>query len=102
LRIFDLETITHYGLRVTIHPMQVAVKLFGPAAQRVGAREVRVTLEGERATCQALRAALARAAPALGEILPMSRFAVNQEFAGDDDLVSGGDEVALIAMVSGG
>ena len=82
--------------------MQVVVKLFGPAAQRVGAREVRVMLAAERATCGALRAALAEAAPVLGDLLPASRFAVNQEFAADDDSVSGGDEVALIAMVSGG
>ena len=82
--------------------MQVAVKLFGPAAQRVGAREVSVVLADDRATCASLRAALAEAAPALGDILPASRFAVNQEFAGDDDPVCAADEVALIAMVSGG
>ena len=82
--------------------MQVAVKLFGPAAQRVGSREVRITLEGERPTCQDLRAALAHAQPSLGDMLPASRFAVNQEFAGDNDPVRAGDEVALIAMVSGG
>jgi molybdopterin converting factor small subunit len=82
--------------------MQVAVKLFGPAAQRVGSREVRITLDGERPTCQDLRAALAHAQPSLGDMLPVSRFAVNQEFAGDDEPVRSGDEVALIAMVSGG
>jgi molybdopterin converting factor small subunit len=80
----------------------VVVKLFGPAAQRVGAREVRVTLDDGHATCAVLRAALAKAAPALRDILAASRFAVNQEFAGDDDAVSADDEVALIAMVSGG
>ena len=68
----------------------------------LGSREVRVILDGESATCAALRAALARAAPALGDMLPVSRFAVNQEFAGDDDPVGVGGEVALIAMVSGG
>jgi molybdopterin converting factor small subunit len=82
--------------------MQVAVKLFGPAAQRAGSREVRVMLEGDRATCAALRAALAAAAPALADLLAASRFAVNHEFAGDDDPVGAADEVALIAMVSGG
>jgi molybdopterin converting factor small subunit len=104
LRIFDLESVTHYAFRITRYhpPMQVPIKLFGPAAQRAGSREIRVTLEGERPTCQDLRAALARAAPALGDMLPVSRFAVNQEFAGDDDPVRSGDEVALIAMVSGG
>jgi molybdopterin converting factor small subunit len=80
----------------------VTVKLFGPAAQRAGAREVPLTLRGERVSCAQLRAALAEARPAIADLLPASRFAVNQEFAGDDDDVSAGDEVALIAMVSGG
>ena len=82
--------------------MEIAVKLFGPAAQRVAAREVRVTLNGERAACAALKKALAQAHPALAEVIAASRLAVNYEFAADDDVVSGGDEVALIAMVSGG
>ena len=82
--------------------MVVTVKLFGPAAQRVGAREVPLTLPGERVSCAQLRAALAAARPAIADLLPASRFAVNQEFAADEDGVSAGDEVALIAMVSGG
>lgn len=82
--------------------MQVVVKLFGPAAQRAGAREIAVTLEGGRATCAALRESMVRATPALAAVLAQGRFAVNHEFAGDDDVVSPGDEVALIAMVSGG
>ena len=82
--------------------MVIAVKLFGPAAQRVGAREVHVALDQDHATCRAIRAALAESAPAMGELLPASRFAVNHEFAGEDDPVRAGDEVALIGMVSGG
>ena len=82
--------------------MQVAVKLFGPAAQRVGSREVRVSLDGERPTCQDLRAALARAAPALGDMLPVSRFAVNQEFVGRECMLKEVDEIAVIPPVSGG
>jgi len=82
--------------------MRVTVKLFGPAAQRAGTREVPLTLVGERASCAALKEALGRARPALVDLLPGSRFAVNQEFVADDDTVTSGDEVALIAMVSGG
>lgn len=82
--------------------MRVTVKLFGPAAQRAGAREVGVTLDPARATCGDVKAALARAAPAIADLLPGSRLAVNHEFAADADAVSGDDEVALIAMVSGG
>ena len=82
--------------------MQVVVKLFGPAAQKAGAREVRVALDADRPTCASVRAALARAEPRLAGIVQAARLAVNHEFAGDDDRVSPGDEVALIAMVSGG
>ena len=82
--------------------MQIAVKLFGPAAQRTGARELRVTLEADRPTCAAVRAAIARAEPRLAGLLQTGRLAVNHEFATDDDYVAPGDEVALIAGVSGG
>ena len=82
--------------------MQVVVKLFGPAAQKAGAREVRLSMDADRPTCAAVRAALARAEPRLAGIVQAARLAVNQEFAGDDDRVLPGDEVALIAMVSGG
>jgi molybdopterin synthase catalytic subunit len=82
--------------------MQIAVRLFGPAAQRAGSRELRVTLEADRPTCAAVRAAMARAEPRLAGLLQTGRFAVNHEFAADDDRVSPGDEVALIAGVSGG
>jgi molybdopterin synthase sulfur carrier subunit len=82
--------------------MRVTVKLFGPAAQRAGMREVGVAVDSARVTCAELKKALARAAPSIANLLPASRFAVNQEFAADDDPVSDKDEVALIAMVSGG
>ena len=82
--------------------MEVAVKLFGPAAQRAGARELRVTLEADRPTCAAVRAAMARAEPRLAGLLQAGRLAVNHEFAGDDARIAPGDEVALIAGVSGG
>ena len=82
--------------------MRVTVKLFGPAAQRAGAREAVVTLPQGGETCAALRAALAEQVPAIADLLAAGRVAVNQEFAADGDAVSAGDEVALIAGVSGG
>ena len=82
--------------------MRVTVKLFGPAAQREGTRQVTVAVENERATCAAVKEALMSAAPAIADVIRAGRLAVNQEFAADDDVVSPGDEVALIAMVSGG
>lgn len=82
--------------------MQIIVRLFGPAAQTVGRREIQLMLDEKRATCADLRAALAASEPALQALLPACRIAVNQEFAAEDQLLRAGDEVALIGMVSGG
>ena len=82
--------------------MKVVVHLFGPQAQLVGETRVTVHLPDDAPTCGALRTALAREAPSLASSLATSRFAVNHEFADDDQRVADGDEVALIGMVSGG
>jgi MoaE-MoaD fusion protein len=82
--------------------MDVTIKLFGPAAQLAGVREMRLTVPTDRPTCAAIRAALGRAEPKLAALLQKGRLAVNHEFASDEDRVSPGDEVALIAGVSGG
>ena len=82
--------------------MQVKVKLFGPQAQRVGRRHVRVELADDDATCAALRRALHEAAPQLADTLADSRFAVNHEYADESRTIRADDEVALIGMVSGG
>jgi molybdopterin synthase catalytic subunit len=76
------------------------VKLFGAEARAAGAREIKVTMDAK--TCGALRAVLEQSAPALRPFLSKCRFAVNHEFASDDQTVSEGDEIALIGMVSGG
>lgn len=49
-----------------------------------------------------LRAALAAHCPELGPLLPACRFAVNQKYAAEADPIAAGDEVALVAPVSGG
>ena len=83
--------------------MEVRVLLFGPQAQLAGRREVAVELGGDGpATCGELRAALARVEPKLAAGLPASRFAVNREYAREDQAVEPGDEVALIGMIAGG
>lgn len=78
----------------------VTVLLFGPQAALAGVRQLR--LDVPEGTVAGVRAALAAACPALAASLASSRLAVNQEFAGDADLVSASDEIALIGMVSGG
>ncbi len=81
--------------------MEVQVRLFGPSADALGAAHVTVRVEGE-VTCLTLRTALGRDVPALTPYLDAGRFAVNHAFARESQRIRPGDEVALIAMVSGG
>lgn len=82
--------------------MAIEVQLFGPQAQLAGKRTVRV--ETPRGTLSAgdLLAILSESEPVLAESIPLSRIAVNHEFAAPDQQINAGDEVALIGMVSGG
>ena len=75
--------------------------LFGPAAAAAGCGEVVVRIR-EEATCGEVLDAIAVAEPRIAEVVRGGRLAVNHEFAGTDRVVKSGDEVALIAMVSGG
>jgi molybdopterin converting factor small subunit len=77
------------------------VLLFGPAAKAVNSRhaEVRVSLP---TTAGAVLQALASQRPEITFALPGSRLAVNHAFAAADAVIHPGDELALIAMVSGG
>lgn len=81
--------------------MQVTVQLFAMARQRAGAPRIVVDVP-EPATVRALRTALARAAPDLAQLMPSIRFAVNAEYADDDQAIPPGAEVAAIPPVSGG
>lgn len=84
----------------TLALVQVSVLLFGGAAELAGARSV--TVDADPPRCDAVLSALGRSVPALRPQLASARLAVNHEFAASDRLVRAGDEVALIAMVSGG
>lgn len=77
------------------------VLLFGPAARAAGASSARVRVP-EAATVEAVLRALAVQRPEIAFALPGARLAVNHAFARADAPVRAGDEVALIAMVSGG
>lgn len=81
--------------------MEVRVRLFGPAADALGADSVLIRLEpGDDES--AARARLAEAAPAIAELARRGRLAVNHEFAPPGRAITAGDEVALISMVNGG
>jgi molybdopterin synthase catalytic subunit len=72
------------------------------AAAREAAGTTRESLHPVPATVGALRAALAVHRPALATVLARCRFAVDQRFAGDDQPLPDGAEVAVIPPVAGG
>jgi len=80
--------------------VQIRVLIFGGAAALAGARSVTVEVDPPR--CDLVLDALGRTLPALRPQLASARLAVNHEFAAFDRPISPEDEVALIAMVSGG
>lgn len=86
--------------------MQFTVLLFGPAATTANAD--RVVVEASEAETHGgvkardVLAALAAAHPSLGPIVSAGRLARNHDFAGPDEIVRPGDELALVALVSGG
>jgi molybdopterin synthase catalytic subunit len=82
--------------------MLLRVKLFGPLSRAAGGPEVTVRLDDPAPTCAALRARLAECEPRLAPWLPGCRFALNEEFAGEDQPISADDEIALIGFVAGG
>ncbi|MCE9526981.1 MAG: MoaD/ThiS family protein [Planctomycetales bacterium] len=81
--------------------MILPIKLFAIARQRLGRDEVEVTLPAS-ATAGDLRRALAEQFPALADVLPHIRIAINSSYANDATVIPAGAEVALIPPVSGG
>jgi molybdopterin converting factor small subunit len=81
--------------------VQVTVRLFALARQRVGEPQVVVEVPPPT-TVGALRKALAAALPELAPLVPVLLFSVDAEYAGDDRLIAPLAEVAAIPPVSGG
>lgn len=77
--------------------------LFGPAAMAFGNDRALVHARSS-ATCSELLTTLATQHPPLRPFLApgVGRLAINRTFAAPDQIVHTGDELALIAMVSGG
>jgi molybdopterin converting factor small subunit len=81
--------------------MKVSVLLFGPAAALVNARQITVeTAPG--ASVAALRRAIVEQYARLTDLVSAGRLAVNSAFLPESTTLSPDDEVALIALVSGG
>lgn len=81
--------------------MQVRVLVFGAEALAVGSAAVEVEVP-EGATIREFRGAVAEQHPALGAAMARVRVARNHAFAGPDEVVGAGDELAIIGLVSGG
>ena len=83
--------------------MEVTVLLFGPAAMAFGNDRAAVSTR-PGTTCSELLSTLAtQHAPLRPFLAPgVARLAINRTFAAPDQVVQAGDELALIAMVSGG
>lgn len=81
--------------------MILSIKLFAIARQRLSRDQVEVTLP-DSSTAADLRLALAEQFPALADVLPHIRIAINSSYAADSAAIPAGAEVALIPPVSGG
>jgi molybdopterin synthase catalytic subunit len=81
--------------------MRIRVRLFARQREIAGSREVVVEVADE-ATIEDAWAALAATFPALADGRPYVRFARNGAYAGADEPLADGDEVACIPPVSGG
>lgn len=75
------------------------IKTFGITREILGGKEAVVEVAGT--SVQELRAVLYRNYPGLKGLRSLM-IAVNNEYAGDDDLLAETDEIALIPPVSGG
>ena len=78
----------------------VRVLLFGAAADRAGTRETSV--QAGEITLKELWPLLIERHPGLSPMRGTLAFAVNGEYAREEDRVSPGDEVAVLPPVSGG
>lgn len=78
----------------------VHVRLFGVHRESAGAPVVEVEL-APGSTVRDLRSALARH-PAMARPLGRVAVAVNRRYASEEEVIAGGDEIALIPPVAGG
>ena len=81
--------------------MQVTVRLFALARERIGRPDLTLEL-AEPATVGGLKQALTSRFPELAPLMDHLMFAVATEYADDDHPIHSGDEVAAFPPVSGG
>ena len=79
--------------------MKVSVLFFGATADEVGTREIEMDLAEDTKADKAF-AEIVGKYPRLANHKLL--FAVNQEYAGGDETIADGDELAVFTAVSGG
>jgi molybdopterin converting factor subunit 1 len=82
--------------------MKVPVKLFAMVREVAGYDEITLTLPDAIPTVGELRAAMLQQYVGLAALLPFCQVAVNQEIAGDEQVLQAQDEVAILPPFSGG
>ena len=80
--------------------MTVSVLFFGVSSDLSGSSSTQMELL-ESSTVLAFRESLKNTFPRLKNLSDFA-IAVNEEYANDDDLISDGDEIAVLPPVSGG
>jgi len=81
--------------------MKLHIRLFAAARQMAHCDVLEIDCP-EGVTVAALRQIVASACPALAPILPHMRFAVNTEYATEQQVLGPDDQIACIPPVSGG
>jgi molybdopterin converting factor subunit 1 len=81
--------------------MRVTVKMFAAARDAVGASEVTIEVADD-ATVADLRHAMIAEYPQLSTLVDRAMFAINANYASNEDLLPEGSEIACIPPVSGG
>ena len=81
--------------------MMVRLKIFAAAKEIVGDGHVELELV-EEAHVSDLKTALVQQVPELEALVGRSAFAIDQQYASDDDSIPESCEVAMIPPVSGG
>ncbi len=81
--------------------MKVNVVVFARARELIGSDQLQLDLPPQ-STIHQFKQQLLQQFPALNELLPHCAFAINREYATDDQVLEDGCEVGLIPPVSGG
>lgn len=79
--------------------MKVSVLFFGATADEAGTREIEIDL-ADHAKAEEVFGEIVNKYPRLAQHKLL--FAVNQEYAGGDEIIKDGDELAVFTAVSGG